>query len=101
MRHFRLAQEKYTRYDKKNDMPLTFNDFITVSQLASLCKVTRRTVYRWLETGKAPSHETAPDDRIYFHRAEARVFAAAWRKKYKNTRKGLTAGKAPAHFEEL
>lgn len=53
-------------------------ELVTITQLARLCNVTRRTVYHWLRAGKAPGCSIAPDARIYFDRAEAEQFALAW-----------------------
>ena len=78
-------------------MVLNFKDFVTVAQLATMCKTTRRTIYRKIEDGLAPRHERMADDRYYFYPDEAKSFADEWIRTHKKTRKGLTAGKAPAN----
>jgi predicted DNA-binding transcriptional regulator AlpA len=82
MRNIIVAQAKYTPYERENDKPMNFKDFITVSDLASSCDVTRRTVYNWLKAGKAPRHEVMSDDRIYFYPQEAAAFSAKWKRQH-------------------
>lgn len=53
-----------------------FKALLTVKDLAQLCNATRKTIYRWIDAGKAPSHITMKDDRIYFYPEEAKEFAS-------------------------
>ena len=56
----------------KNKMtkPSSIKDLITLTELARLRRVSRQTIYNWLQQGKAPRHERI-GGRFYFYRSDA------------------------------
>jgi predicted DNA-binding transcriptional regulator AlpA len=51
-------------------MQLNTNNLITLPQLVKLCKVSRQTVYNWIENGTAPRYERI-GGRYFFYRDDS------------------------------
>jgi hypothetical protein len=67
-------------------MTSSFNDLMTIAELAALKKVQPRTVFLWLKKGIAPANKRL-GDRTFFIRSAAEAFTPPKRGGYRARRK--------------
>lgn len=49
---------------------LTSQQFMTMQEVAAVCRVSQRTVRRWLASGRLPYHQASPHSRLLIRPAD-------------------------------